>query len=428
MRTARPAGPARPKAVPVSRDDAVRLDRADPLASFRDRFLHSEPDLIYLDGNSLGRLPLATIDRLARVVEYEWGDRLIRGWPEHWFDLPRLIGDQIGADFLGAAPGQVLVADSTTVNFYKLAGAALDAVGSGRGVIITDRGNFPTDRYVLEGLAARGGRELRLLEFDEARGPTPDGIAAAVGPDTALVTLTHVDYRSGAIADMAAINEVTHAVGAMVLWDLCHSAGVVPLDLDGTGTDLAVGCTYKYLNGGPGAPAYLYVRHGLIKRLLPSIWGWHGQRNQFAMGQGFDPVPDVGRFLSGTPAVLSMVAVQEGAKVVAEAGIPRLRRKSIELTELAIALADAWLADKGFTLGSPRDPRYRGSQIALRHRDAVGIVAALIEQAGVLADFRAPDRIRLGLAPLTTRFVDVWDAMDRLRSLVGRHATVTVPR
>ncbi len=284
-------------------------------------------------------------------------------------------------------------------------------------MIVTDLGNFPTDRYVLEGLAARGGWKLRLLEFDDVGGPTAAGIAAAVGPDTALVTLTHVDYRSGAIADMTAINEVTHAAGAMVLWDLCHSAGVVPLELDGTGTDLAVGCTYKYLNGGPGAPAYLYVRHGLIRTLLPPVWGWHGQRDQFAMGQGFDPMPDIGRFLSGTPAVLSLVAVEEGAKVVAQAGVAGLRRKSIQLTELAIALADAWLADDGFTLASPRDSRCRGSQISLRHPGAAGIVAALIEQAGVLADFRAPDRVRLGLTPITTRFVDVWDAMDRLRSL-----------
>jgi len=394
------------------------MDSGDVLAGFRERFLFPDPDLIYLDGNSLGRPPLGTAGRLAEVVRQDWGDRLIRAWPERWYGIPHQVGDQIGAHFLGAAPGQVIIADSTTVNFFKLAGAALAAAGPGRRVIITDRQNFPTDRYVLEGLAARGDLELRFLDFDELDGPTPAAVAAAIGTDTALVTLSHLDYRSGAIADMAGINQVTHAAGARVLWDLSHSVGSVPVDLDGTGTDLAVGCTYKYLCGGPGAPAFMYVRAGLADQLRPPIWGWFGQRDQFAMGQGFEPVPGVARFQSGTPAVLGMIAVQEGVRVVAEAGIQRLREKGIRLTELAVTLADAWLAELGFTLGSPRDPDRRGSHVSLRHSDGAKIVQALIEHAGVLPDFRGPDRIRLGLAPITTRFVDVWDALDRLRSLV----------
>lgn len=402
----------------TTRAAARRMDTGDPLSGFRERFLHSDPDLIYLDGNSLGRLPLTTVERLAEVVRDDWGDRLIRAWPERWSDIPRRVGDRIGAHFLGAAPGQVVIADSTTVNFFKLAGAALDAAEPSRRVIITDRHNFPTDRYVLEGLAARSDFEVRFLEFDELEGPAPAAIAAAIDAGTALVTLSHVDYRSGAVADMAGINEVTHRVGARVLWDLSHTVGSVPVDLDGTGTDLAVGCTYKYLNGGPGAPAFLYVRADLADELRPPIWGWHGQRDQFAMGHGFDPVPGVERFLSGTPAVLGMIAVEEGVKVVADAGIERLRAKGMRLTELAVTLADAWLTESGFTLGSPRDPERRSSHIALRHRDGAKIVQALIEHAGVVPDFRCPDRIRLGLAPITTRFVDVWDAMDRLRKLV----------
>lgn len=255
----------------TTRAAATRLDSQDVLASFRDRFLHVDPDLIYLHRNSLGRLPLATIDRIATVLRDEWGDRLIRGWPESWFDLPWQVGDQIGVRLLGAAPGQVILADSTTVDFFKLAAAALGAAAPGRHVIITDRDNFPTDRYVLEGLAAGARFELRFLEFDELVGQGPAAIAAAVGADTALVTLSHVDYRSGAIADMADINAVSHAAGARVLWDLCHSVGSVPVELDATGTDLAVGCTYKYLHGGPGAPAFLYVRADLADDLLPPI-------------------------------------------------------------------------------------------------------------------------------------------------------------
>ena len=401
-----------------NRRSAEQLDADDPLAGFRSRFLVPDPELIYLDGNSLGRPPLATLERVGAVLREEWGDRLIRSWNEHWYDLPGRVGDVVGTALLGAAPGQVAVADSTTVNFFKLAAAALDAAG-GRRVIVTDRHNFPTDRYVLEGLAAGRGAEVRFVRFDEIDGPTPAAVAAAVDDDTALVTLSHVDYRSGALADMGAINDVARGVGAFVLWDLSHSAGAVPIDLDGTATDLAVGCTYKYLNAGPGAPAFLYVRRQLQRRLRPPVWGWFGQRDQFAMGQGFDPVPGIGRFLSGTPNVIGTVAVETGVGLLAEAGIDRLRTKSVELTEATIALADQWLAPYGVTVASPRDPTRRGSHVSLAHPDGYRVCRALIDDAHVVPDFRPPDRIRLGLAPIYTRFVDVWDALDRLRTVLA---------
>jgi kynureninase len=403
---------------PTDRAEAERLDRDDPLAPFRDRFVIDDPGLIYLDGNSLGRPPRRSLERMREVVEREWGQRLIRSWNERWMDLPTRVGDLIGRHLLGAAPGQVVVSDSTSVNLYKLAVAALDA-RPGRTVIVSDAGNFPTDRYVLEGLAAARGLRLELASFDELLGPTPEAVARLVDERTALVSLSHVDYRSGALADMAAINAVAHDAGALTLWDLCHSVGSVPVELDAGGTDLAVGCTYKYLNAGPGAPALLYVRREHLERLRQPIWGWFGQRDQFAMARDYDPAPDVSRFLVGTPTVLGVALVEEGAALLAEAGIRRLRAKGVALTELLVALHDAWLAPLGLTLASPRDPAARGSHVAVAHPDAYRICRALVETAGVIPDFRAPDRIRLGPAPISTRFTDVWDAMDRLRAIVA---------
>ena len=413
----------------MTRTAAARMDAEDPLAGFRDRFhVPADDDLVYLDGHSLGRLPLATADRLQEVVSREWGERLIRSWNEHWFDLPGRVGDLIGSHLLGAAPGQVVVADSTTVNFYKLAVAALGAATSRR-TMVTDVGNFPTDRYVLEGIAAAHGAVVRFAEFDEIEGATPDAVAAVIDDDTAFVALSHVDYSSGALADMVAINAVAAGAGTRVLWDLSHSAGAVPVDLDAAGTDLAVGCTYKYLNGGPGAPAYLYVRRGLQERITCPIWGWFGQRDQFAMGQGYDRLPGIGHFLSGTPNVVGAVAVEEGVRLLAEAGVERLRAKSIALTELALELSDTRLADLGFRVVSPRDPSRRASHVSLAHPDAYRICRALIETENVVPDFRAPDRLRLGFAPITTRFVDVWEAFVRLRRLVeqGSYRDLELP-
>ena len=398
----------------LSRERAVALDAADPLASLRDAFVVDDPELIYLDGNSLGRLPKSTADRIAQVVRDEWGAGLIRSW-RHWVDLPSRAGDLIGSTLLGAAKGQVVVSDSTTVNLYKLAVAALDA-RPGRTVIVTDDDNFPTDRYVLEGLAAQRGIELRAVHTDIDDGLDLDLLRDAVDEDTALVSLSHVAYRSGALLDMAAVNAIVHRAGALVLWDLCHSAGSVPVELDATGADLAVGCTYKYLNGGPGSPAFLYVRDELQAALRQPIWGWFGQRDQFAMGPSYDPVPGIDRFLAGTPAVAGIAAVEEGVRVLAEAGIDRLRAKGIALTDYVIELAGAWLPC--FDFATPADPDRRGSHVSLRHPDAWRVTQALIEDK-VIPDYRTPDRLRLGPAPVSTGFTDVWDGMNRLRQIMA---------
>jgi kynureninase len=399
----------------LDRDAAVALDAADPLAEFRERFAFPDESLIYLDGNSLGRLPRATGERLAAVVTREWGERLIRAWSEGWMELPRTIGDRIGTELLGAAPGQTVVADSTTVCFYKLAAAAL-AARADRSEIVTDVDNFPTDRYVLESLAREHGKTIRWIEADPDAGPTPEQVAAATGPRTALVTFTHVAYRSAFVLDMAAITGLAHAAGALTLWDLSHSVGSVPVALDAAGADLAVGCTYKYLNGGPGAPAFLYVRDALQADLRQPIWGWLGRRDPFGMGPGYEPTEGVGRMLSGTPPVLALTAVDAGVELVAEAGIARIRAKGIALTELAIALADAWRAPLGVRVASPRDAGVRGAHVALAHPDAAALCRRL-DARGVITDFRPPDVIRVGLSPLTTRFVDVWDALAVLREI-----------
>ena len=327
----------------------------------------------------------------------------------------------LGTEILGARPGEVIVSDSTTVNFYKLARAAL-AARAGRRTIVTDRANFPTDRYVLEGLAsaADGSVEIAWLDPDPVDGPQPDEVAfvlEALPGDVALVTLSHVNYRSAAIADMAAITRLAHDAGALVLWDLSHSAGSIEVDLEGSGVDLAVGCTYKYLNGGPGAPAWLYVRSSLQAELRNPIQGWFGQRDQFAMGQGYEPRPDIGAWLTGTPGIPGLAAAEVGIRLVAEAGINRIRAKGIALTEYAIALVDERLAPRGVTLGSPRDQSQRGAHVAIRHPDARRLTAGLID-AGVIPDFRAPDSIRLGLSPLTTSFADVARGIAALERLL----------
>jgi kynureninase len=398
-----------------SRDAAAELDARDPLREFRERFV-IDPEIVYLDGNSLGCLPRATVARLERSVA-QWGDRGVQGWDEGWLELPIEVGDRLGAAVLGAAPGQTAIADSTTVCFYKLVFAALDA-RPGRSQIVTDLDNFPTDRYVLEGIARARGLEIVWLRADPSGGPEPDQMAAHVGPDTALVTFSHVSYRSAHIADMAAVNAVVDDAGALMLWDLSHSAGSVPLSLDGDHAPLAVGCTYKYLNGGPGAPAYMYVRRELQAELRQPIWGWLGRRDPFEMAPGYEAAPGMRAFLSGTPPVLALGAVDEGVRIVAEAGIESIRAKGIALTEFAITLADECLGELGLRVASPRDPARRGAHLALAHPDAPALCARLIER-GVIVDHRRPDVIRFGLSPLTTRFVDVWDAVDALRELLS---------
>ena len=418
------APPGLPAEFPASRSLAEDLDAADPLAGLRARFACPEPGLIYLDGNSLGMLPLVTAERIGKVVAEQWGDGLVRSWAG-WVSLPQQAGDLLGDVLLGAAPGQVVVSDSTTVNLYKLACAALRAQ-PGRRVIVTDDDNFPTDRYVLDGVAAQFGAELRMIHTDLDAGISAAALAGAIGPDTALVSLSHVAYRSGALADMAGLTALVHDAGALVLWDLCHAAGAVPVGLDASAADLAVGCTYKYLNAGPGAPAFLYVRRDLQDRLRQPIQGWFGQRGQFEMGPAYEPLPTVARFTTGTPNILGTVAVQEGARLLGEAGIHALRDKGILLTSYLIGLADSWLAPLGCALATPRDPVRRGSHVSLHHPEAWRISQALI-RAGVIGDYRVPDRLRLGPAPIYTRFTDVWDALAILREIIETGSYAGLP-
>jgi kynureninase len=385
----------------LERRHAADLDAADPLAPLRDRFVIPDPGRIYLDGNSLGRLPLLARERLNAAVD-DWATRAVEGW-EEWIELPTQIGDRLAAVVLGGTPGEVLLADSVTVNLYKLAHAAADLRP---GPIVTDAGNFPTDRYVLAGVAEQRGR--RYVEA-----PSVDAaLDAAAG---GVLVLSLVDYRSGALLDLPA---VTAATDALVIWDLSHAAGAVEIDL--RKAELAVGCTYKYLNAGPGAPAFLHVRRDLQPSMRSPIQGWFGQRDQFAMGSGYEPVDGIERFAAGTPSILGARLVDASLDLFAEAGMSRVAAKGRALTELAIELADTWLAPLGFEVASPRDPLRRGAHVSLRHPEAWLIDRALIERAGVVPDFRAPDLVRIGLAPLTTRFVDVWDALDRLRALVER--------
>jgi kynureninase len=395
---------------------AQALDAADPLASFRDRFVQQDRDLIYLDGNSLGPLPVRTQARIAEVVDQDWGVGLVRSW-EKWIQLPTEAGNMVGEHLVGAAPGQVLVCDSVTVNLYKLACAALDA-RPGRDVIVTDDDNFPTDRYVLEGIAAQRGLELRLIHTDLDDGVSEHAVTDALDERTALVCLSHVAYRSGALADMARLTELIHASGALALWDLSHSVGTVPVELDATGADLAVGCTYKYVNAGPGAPGFLYVREALQSQLRQPIWGWFSQRDQFEMGPRYDPAPGIDAFSTGTPNIIGAVAVEEGARLLGEAGMAQLRVKSIELTTYLIALADEWLVPLGFALASPRDAARRGAHVTLRHDDAWKISQALIGE-GVIGDYRTPDRLRLGPVPIYTTFTEVQMALERLRDIAA---------
>jgi kynureninase len=401
----------------ASATEAAALDAADPLASFRERFAVPDPTLIYLDGNSLGRAPLSALDRVARVARDEWAGELIRGW-DHWLDAPTRVGNLLGTEVLGARPDEVAICDSTTVDFYRLASAALSARPDRR-VIVTDRANFPTDRYVLEGLARDRDREIAWLDPDPIEGPTVGDVESALAANAgnvALVTLTHVNYRSAAIAELPTITRLAHDAGALVLWDLSHSAGSVPVGLADHEVDLAVGCTYKYLCGGPGAPGYLFVRRELQDTLRNPIQGWFGQAQQFEMGQGFQPRPGIAGWLTGTPGMLGLAAAEEGIRIVAEAGIDRIRAKGIALTEFLIARFDAELAPLGFTLGSPRESARRGAHVSIRRDDAREVTRKMIA-AGIIPDFRAPDSIRLGLSPLTTTFAQVAHAVHAIADL-----------
>jgi kynureninase len=400
------------------RHHAQQFDDDDPLAPFLDRFEPIPDGLIYLDGNSLGRPPRQTRHELERLLTHEWNERLIRSWNETWMELPRTVGDRLGQHLLGAPPGTTLIADSTSVCFYKLAAAAL-AARPERRTIITDTDNFPTDRYIVEGLAAQTGRTIDWLESDPRTGPQPEQLAQQLAQsDVALVTFSHVSYRSAQIADMQTMTRLAHDAGALILWDLSHTAGAVPVNLKDNDVDLAVGCTYKYLNGGPGAPAFLYVHERHQRDLRQPIWGWLGRADPFEMGPGYEPAPGITAFTTGTPPILGLTAARAGIELSIEAGIDAIRAKSTRLTEYAIALTDELLTSANVTLGSPRDAARRGGHVALVHPDARALTAQLAER-NVLADFRAPDVIRIGLSPLTTRFTDVYDGLQTLRDLIN---------
>ena len=413
-----------PAAAPTAELDpaarAAALDAADPLATYRDRFVPSDDVVAYLDGNSLGRPTKAAAERLAQFATTGWGARLIRGWDESWYELPLTLGDRIGDVVLGAAPGQTFVGDSTTVVLYKLVRAALDLPAvAGRDEIVVDSGNFPTDRYLLEGIAAERGKRLVWLHPDPAAGVTPADVATVLGERTALVLLSHVAYRSGHLADAPEITRLAHDAGALVLWDLCHSAGAVPVALDAWGVDLAAGCTYKYLNGGPGSPAFGYVRAGLVEQLRQPIQGWMGADAPFEMGPAYAPHPGVRRFVSGTPPITSMLAMQDMLDLIAGAGMDAIRAKSVRLTELALDLTDELLVPLGVEVASPREAGRRGSHVTIDHPAFADVVGELWQQ-GVVPDFRRPHGIRLGLSPLSTSFDEVRVGVEAVRAALLR--------
>jgi kynureninase len=396
---------------------ARRMDRADGLAHYRKRFVGADTDLVYFDGNSLGRPPAAAIARVERFMREEWGGRLIRGWDEAWLQLPYEIGDQIGRAVIEAKAGQTVIGDSTTVLIYKLARAAVDAQlarDPQRREIVVDRDNFPTDRYVLEGVARETGCHLRWIDVDLTRGVSSEQLAEAVGPSTALVVLNHVSYRSAYLADAQELTRIVHDAGALVLWDLCHSAGSVPVHADRWEFDLAVGCTYKYLNGGPGSPAFAYVRDDLHAVLRQPIQGWFGTADLFAMGPEYVPARSIRRFVSGTSPISAMIAMQDTLAMIEEAGMAAVRAKSLALTSFAIDVADEWLGPLGVTLGTPRDPEERGSHVLLQHAEMREVTARLW-QRDVVPDYRDVGGLRVGLAPLSTSFEEVYRGLDATR-------------
>ncbi len=391
------------------RDWCAAADDADPLARFRDRF-HIPDGLIYLDGNSLGMMPKDAPARADRVIRQEWGDDLIASWNSAgWFDLPVRLGDKL-APLIGAGPGEVVVCDTTSLNLFKVLGAAL-ALRPDRGVLILEGSNFPTNNYIAQGVAAAtGGRvEVRLCENDE--------IAGAIDERTIAIAITQVHYRTGHLHDMAALTALAQHHGALAIWDLCHSAGAMPVDLTGCNADFAVGCTYKYLNGGPGSPAFLFAARRHQGLAAQPVTGWWGHAAPFAFEPDYRPQRDIRQFLVGTQPIVSMALVEAGLAIFLAADMAAIRAKSMALTELFIRLIEGHCSGHGFRLDSPRKPQDRGSQVAFGHDHGFPIMRALIA-AGVVGDFRAPDTMRFGFTPLYLRYVDVWDAVDRLVAIM----------
>ncbi len=415
---------------PTERAYAEHLDAKDPLASYREEFVIADPDLCYLDGNSLGRLPIETIERINHFLVNEWGTELVDGWG-HWIDEAQPAGDLLGRSVLGAAPGQTLVCDTTSVNFYQLCTAAIDA-RPGRKTVIIDSANFPTDRYILEGIARARGLNLLTLDNDGSGGPgavkvdceneliTAKELAKHLTDDVALVTLQAIHYRSGARPDIKAITDLCRANGTLVVWDASHAAGAIELDFDANGVDLAVGCTYKYGNSGPGSPAWLYVSKRIQNDLRVPIQGWFAQDAQFEMGPFFEPADTIRRFQIASPSIIGIRGVQASYEMIERAGIKAIAHKAAVGTDLMIDLFDAWLEPLGFTLMTPRDAKLRGGHITVGHPEAKRIAAALRKFAGVVPDYRTPNSIRLAIAPLPTSYTEVWDGFARIRESVER--------
>jgi kynureninase len=396
--------------VPDSREEALALDAADSMAAVRDRFELPE-GVVYLDGNSLGPPPKGASERVGELIRDEWGTDLIRSWTRHqWIDLPERVAAAL-AGLIGAAPDELAVADSTSINLFKLLGAAL-RLTPGRRVIVSERENFGSDLYVAQGMADLLGEQAELKLVNRSQ------IASALTDDVAVLMLTHVDFRSGEMHDMRAMTQAAHEAGALVLWDLAHSAGAVPVDLGACAADLAVGCGYKYLNGGPGAPAFAFVSRRHHDSFRTPLWGWMGHEAPFDFEVEYRPAKGVGRLRVGTPPILSLAALECGVKAIAEIGVDALRLKSVALTELFIALVERECAGHGFELASPREADRRGSQVSLRHPEGYAITQALIAD-GVIGDFRAPDLLRFGFAPAYVRFVDVWDAVASLKRVMA---------
>jgi kynureninase len=396
---------------------AAELDASDPLAPYRAAFVTTDGVLAYLDGNSLGRPLRATRDRLAAFVDGPWGDRLIRAWDEDWMAAPTELGDTIARVCLGAAPGQTVVADSTTVLLYKLVRAAVDA-RQDRTEIVVDTDNFPTDRFVVEGIAAERGLQVRWISPERGATVTPDQVRAVVSGRTALVLLSHVAYKSGQVTDLPAITEIAHQAGALALWDLSHSVGSVEIALDEHQVDLAVGCTYKYLNGGPGAPAFAYLAGRLQGTVRQPIQGWMGAADVFAMADRYQPAEGVRQLISGTPPIVGMLPMRDMLALIDEVGMPAVRRKSVALTAFAVEVADVLLAPYGVRLASPRDPAVRGSHVMLDHPDFRRVTADLWER-GVVPDFRPPHGLRVGLSPLSTSFAEVEAGLSVVAELLS---------
>jgi len=405
--------------VNIIRSSAEKLDREDPLASARDRFVIADPELIYLDGNSLGRLPLETRDRITQVMDHQWGERLIRSWGEGWMDLPVEIGDRLGASVLGAQAGETIVCDNVTVNIKKLMYSA-HAMRPDRTDVIAHRGDFPTDRYLATHQANARGGQVRWIENDTSVDPRPldaDDVTALLDENIAFVHLSAVDYRSSAVADLVAITNAVHDAGALMVWDCSHAAGAIELDLNSIDADFAVGCSYKYLNGGPGAPAWIWVNSRNHDQLSTPIPGWMGHADVFAMSDEYVPAPGVRRFMTGTPSPIALAAVSAGIDMIADYGMNAIHHKAKALTTYAVDLADELFDGLGVTVASPRSAEHRGAHITLRHPDAHTLVDQLVAR-NVIPDFRNPDGIRVGLSPLTTRFVDIFDGLSALHDLL----------